>query len=204
LAPINVGNYNGSLQSAGVALSRGSDRLDVIVLDNGYYVWHKRWNGQRWSPWALVTRLQGSASFEAIAVSDTSLALFYPDRDPRANPWRVLQVDYSDSQQWLAPYEAFSVKGDHLDQFSYIPDVSACSWGPTRIDLFAQYPIDGGSSLIFHAWSENGSTMSSDQPYGFFDAVTAPGVVAMAPGHLAFSLLGKDNGTRVLRTIEWF
>jgi hypothetical protein len=126
--------------------SWGPGRLDVFTFAKGQATWHKVFDGQ-WHPWENLAGTTVSA--------------------PAAMTWgpgqmEVYQIGTDDAvwHKWYSNGQWSGGNGwdgwSNLSQPSLAPSwgLSASSWGPGRIDVYASSARPG--SGIYHKWFDNG------------------------------------------------
>lgn len=126
-------DLGGVLTSAPAAVSWGPNRIDVFVRGQNNSLWHKWWDGSRWSEWedlggGVITSGPGAAStasnrLEVFARGANNQLLFRTWNGITWSGWRSLGGEITS-------------------------EPAAVSWGGNRLDVFAR----GLNNHLWHIW----------------------------------------------------
>jgi hypothetical protein len=158
-------DLGGVLQSDPAVASWGENRLDCFVQGTNHALHHKAWDG-RWHDWNDLGGVLASG-YPPAAVSRTEgiIDVFVNAANP---PNHVAQKSWA---------------GDHWTEWTGhgVPVASgptAASWGPDRVDLFAQAQNGG----LLHKTFDSGWGTWKGVPGGDFRF--APAAVSLKSGHI--------------------
>jgi hypothetical protein len=157
--------------SAPAAVSTAPNRIDLFVQGPNDELWHKSWNGFRWSDW--VSR-GGDIS------GPPAVCSWAPDR---------LDVFARGAAGQLA--HAFAIGGQWSTWESLggqlLGRPGAVSWGPERIDVF----VHGTDNAMWHKWFDRGWS-----PWELLGGklVDGPDAASPLPGRLDVFVHGTDDG----------
>lgn len=158
------------LTSAPAAVSWGYNRIDTFARGGNGHMWHKWWDGTRWSHWedllGDLTSAVGVASWQA-----NRLDCFA--RGPGDHMWHK----WWDGSVW-----------SHWEDLGGLCSSApaAVSWGPGRIDCF----VRGYDNKMWHKWFDGG--WSDWEDLGG-ELASAPAVASRGANRLDCFVRGTDN-----------
>jgi hypothetical protein len=164
------------------AVAASSNDIDVFAVDHNTLIWRWHWNG---SSWNIAEQLPGrngvpNQRIAAIAAAPGRLDVFAVGSNGRLWHW---------SKAGLLPW-VFQDRGGNL----YANGVSAVSWGPNRLDVFAASREPGNP--LQHWWA-NGDRFEGPETEPFKAGNVAPGTVSAvssAPNKLdVFAITGSQQ-----------
>ncbi|MEH6943067.1 carbohydrate-binding protein [Bacillus sp. JJ722] len=159
------------IKDAPAVASRGPNRLDTFVQDPNNRLWHKWWNGRRWSDWNAIEG-QISSSPAAVSWGGNRIDLFA--RGMRGSLWHR----YTEGNRW-------SQWEDLEGEITSAP--AASSRGPFQLDVFAR---GTNGSMWTRSW--NGRRWSEWQDLGG-QITSGPAAASWAPNRMDVFARGTDN-----------
>jgi len=175
-------DLNGVCITSPAAASWGMNRLDVFVIGTSSQLYHKWWDGSKWSNWI---ELDGSTCIgkpAAVSWGENRLDVF------------AIGIDKQVYHKW---WDGSKWNGWENRDGTCIHGIAATSWGEGRIDLFAV----GTNSVVYHKYFaddkwENWRPLklkNQDDWEKSSTSICAPAAVASKPGRIDIFTLGIDN-----------
>lgn len=177
----------GGFNSPPTAVATGTGVMHVFSVAEDDTLQHKQYDGTAWKPSETTFEDLGGKFDDTFALAVTANGANPLDIVGKSLGGSINHVFYDGS--------AWQPKGDGEDlgqDNEFVYGVTAVSWGPSRLDIFAVF---ANLTLAHLYWDANGTKWSQWESFGGAELADTPTAISWGPGRLDVFGIDDDSGS---------